>query len=130
NPACDNATFGGAILGLFDDELECGIPQSGPGAFETERIYTSDVMQDVTSSRPVDPCRSLLGLDPGETCYRMWYTGQGPFNIRQIIHAVSADGITWQRHGPVLGGSGIEGRFDQDWVSIPSVIRDRAEGPS
>ncbi|NJN16885.1 MAG: hypothetical protein HC822_11770 [Oscillochloris sp.] len=126
NPACDNTTFDGAVLGISEGGLECGIPD---GSYETGRIYVPDVMQDVVASAPSDPCRNLLGLDTGDTCYRMWYSARSAStNTAAVALAVSVDGVSWERYAIVLAGSAISGRFDSSWLSNPSVIKDVSGG--
>jgi len=62
--------------------------------------------------------------------YRMWYTGGG-FDLGDTViririgHAVSFDGLTWYKYGPVLQNGG-PGDWDEGGVETATVIHDAA----
>ncbi|MEJ2545465.1 MAG: hypothetical protein P8Y99_15490, partial [Calditrichaceae bacterium] len=68
------------------------------------------------------PCVILV-----DTIYHMWYTGaDNPDpNEGAIGHAISSDGITWEKDAdnPVLI-AGSPGSWDDEWVWDPSVLFD------
>ncbi len=60
--------------------------------------------------------------------YKIWYTGGG-FDLGDTViririgHAVSFDGITWYKYGPVLQNGG-PGEWDEGGVETATVVRD------
>jgi len=72
-------------------------------------------------------CPSVLFIDSE---FHMWYAGYADFkeypnSPRRIGHATSPDGISWTKdiNNPVLD-VGENGKWDDTWISHPSVIND------
>ena len=60
--------------------------------------------------------------------FHMWYTAGGEKSLYKIGYATSGDGLQWQRQNnaqPVLG-PGAKGKFDEQVVLHPAVVRDES----
>lgn len=60
-------------------------------------------------------------LDGGN--YMMWYAGMDDNGAVRIGYAISGDGVTWTKRGPVLE-PGPAGSWDEAWVFAPDVVFD------
>ncbi len=53
--------------------------------------------------------------------YRMWYSGRDQAGTWRILYATSPDGVSWTKHGVVLG-AGPPGGMESTGVTTPFVV--------
>jgi predicted GH43/DUF377 family glycosyl hydrolase len=58
--------------------------------------------------------------------YMMWYAGMDGNSVVRIGYAISGDGVTWTKRGPILE-PGPPGSWDEAWVFAPDVVFDSQE---
>ncbi len=91
-------------------------------------------------TNPADPSTCRMGgvlepsvlFDPAMGRYRMWYVGlgepTGSFRSYRIGHAMSVDGVAWQRSPQPVFPLGARGAWDEMWTSHVNVVADPKVG--
>ena len=80
-------------------------------------VLDKGTVNDFDSFGVADPCVIDLG-----SSFQMWYTASDGGKLR-IGYASSPDGISWTKNGAAVVDLGDFGKFDEDGVSAPTVLK-------
>jgi hypothetical protein len=92
------------------------VPESFSGDVAT--ISGGEISQ--TGNGAFHPCV----LKNASSAYDIWYTGKDSFNIKRIIHASSADGVSWSAHAVSLDKGTAPQGYDSAHAYRPSLLKE------